>query len=165
MRLANDCRASGGAGLNELFQAKWRKRNEARILQRGCWRSGVSRGCGGAPGEVAAFMAIASQRPIVGGLGGGSNLAEEVVVFCILAEQKSCPIQRWTGGPSHTLNLIPTYVLKRENVLVMTREFGRCFLFPRCCKTKRFTVCFPAFYEGLLPGVWLRHIDVLFASY
>lgn len=26
-------------------------------------------------------MAIASQRPIVGGLGGGSNLAEEVVVL------------------------------------------------------------------------------------
>lgn len=109
-------------------------------------------------------MAIASQRPIVGGLGGGSNLAEEVVVFCILAEKKSCLIQWWTGGPSHTLNLIPTYVLKRENVLVMTREFGRCFLFPRCCKTKRFTVCFPAFYEGLLPGVWLRHIDVFFCQ-
>lgn len=100
-------------------------------------RRGFSRGAaggqgsggwgGGAPGEVAAFMAIASQRPIVGGLGGGSNLAEEVVVFCTLAEQKSCLIQWCTGGPSHTLNLIPTYVLKRENLLVMTREFGRCF--------------------------------------
>lgn len=36
-------RVSGGAGLDELFQEKWRKRNEVRILQRGCWRSRVSR--------------------------------------------------------------------------------------------------------------------------
>lgn len=94
-------------------------------------------------------MAIASQRPTVGGLGGGSNLAEEVVVFCILAEQKSCLIQRWTGGPSHTLNLIPTYVLKRENLLVMTREFGRCFFcFQDAVKQKGLQFVFLLFTRG-----------------
>lgn len=98
-------------------------------------RRGISRGAAGgqgsherAPGEMAAFMAIASQRPIVGRLGGGSNLAEEVVVFCILVEQKSRAIQR-TGGSCHTLNLFSHVQLKTVECLVMTSEFGRWLFF------------------------------------
>lgn len=71
-------------------------------------RRGFSRGAAGgqgshgrAPGEMAAFMAIASQRPIVGSLGSGSNLAEEVVVVCVLVEQKSCAIQRTVAPVIH----------------------------------------------------------------
>lgn len=67
-------------------------------------RRGFSRGAaggqgshGGAPGEMAAFMAIASQRPIVGRLGSGSNLAKGGcwVLYPARAEILCYSVDRW----------------------------------------------------------------------
>lgn len=125
------------------IQGKWPKKNEVRILWRGARRSGVS---WGVPGEVVALMAIASQHPIVSGLGGRSNLGAEVVVFCILAEQKSYPV-RPTGGVCSVCSSLNRWRFK----WIMTRVFGVFFFFyTEFCKTKKrsFIVNLPALFMG-----------------
>lgn len=134
------------------IQGKWHKKNEVRILWRSRWRSGV---LWGVHREVVAFMEIASQHPIVSGLSGRSNLGAEVVVFCTLADQKSCHIQ-WSNGFCYTSMSGLSWVLEMGEGLVkwiflsmVAKVFREVCFSSGCWETWRLSAYTPALHVQL----------------